>query len=57
MRVDYLSHVSAMLKHLYSLRDEWFAYLDGLWGPHTVNRFASADNCQPLGAPHTGRFC
>ena len=57
MRADYLSHVSAMRHHHYSLRDEWFAYLDGLWGPHTVDRFASAENCQPLGAPHAGRFC
>ena len=33
-----------------------FAYLDGAWGLHTVDRIASADNRQPLGAPHAGRF-
>ena len=57
VRADYLSHVSEMRHHLYSLRADWFAYLDGLWGPHTVDRFATLDNCQPLGAPNTGRFC
>ncbi len=25
--------------------------------PHSIDRFTSADNRQPLGAPHTGRFC
>ena len=57
VRADFLSHVSAMRHHLYSLREEWFAYLDGLWGPHTIDRFATADNCQPLCPPHAGRFC
>ena len=57
VRADYLSHASEMRHHSYRLREEWFAYLDGLWGPHSVDRFAAADNCQPLGAPNTGRFC
>ena len=57
VRADYLSHASEMRHHSYSLRPEWFAYLEGLWGPHTVDRFASADNRQPLGAPNAGRFC
>ena len=39
---DYVSHVSpAMRHHHHSPREEWSAYLDGLWGPHTVDRFAS----------------
>ena len=57
VRADFLSHVSAMLHHSYRLREDWFAYLDGLWGPHTIDRFATAENRQPLGAPNTGRFC
>ena len=57
VRADYLSHVSEMRHHHYSLLEECFAYLDGLWGPHTIDRFASADNCQPLCPPHSGRFC
>jgi hypothetical protein len=57
VRADFLSHVSEMRHHHYSLLEEWFAYLDGLWGPHTIDRFASADNRQPLCAPWSGRFC
>ena len=57
VRADYLLHVSAMLHHHNRLREEWFAYLDGLWGPHTVDRFATAENCQPLCPPHSDRFC
>ena len=30
-----------MRHHHHSPREEWSAYLDGLWGPHTVDRFAS----------------
>ena len=55
--MDYLPHVSAMCHHHYSLREEWFAYLDGLWNPHTVDSLASVDNRPQLGAPHAGRFC
>jgi hypothetical protein len=57
VRADYLSHASEAPPHDYRLREEWFAYLDGLWGPHSIDRFATADNRQPLCAPHTGRFC
>ena len=57
VRADYLSHVSAMRHHGYRLRVELFRALDERWGPHSIDRFASADNCQPLQAPHTGRFC
>ncbi len=37
---DFLLHVSEMLHHHYSLSEEWFAYLDWLWGPHTIDLFA-----------------
>ena len=57
VRADYMSHVSEMRQHHYRLSEEWFAYLDGLWGPHSVDRFASADNRQPLCPPNGGRFC
>ena len=57
VRADYMSHVSEMRHHHYRLTEEWFAYLDGLWGPHTIDRFATADNCQPLCPPNAGRFC
>ena len=54
VRADYLSHASELPNHDYSLREEWGAYRDGLWGPHTFDRFATAGNRQPLGVPHTG---
>ena len=57
VRADYLSRVSTLQHHHYCLRHEWFAYLDGLWGPHTIDRFATAENCQPLLPPNEGRFC
>ena len=57
VRADYLSHASESRQHSYRLSPDWFAYLDGLWGPRTIDRFASAKDRQPLGAPHTGRFC
>ena len=41
VRAEYLSHVSEMRHHHYRLLEEWFAYLDRLWGPHTVDKFAS----------------
>ena len=56
-RADYMSHVSEMRHHHYRLTEEWFAYLDGRLGPHTIDRFATADNCQPLCPPNAGRFC
>ena len=56
VRADYLSHVSAMQHHHYRLLREWFEYLDGLWGLHSIDRFATAENRQRLYAPNTGRF-
>jgi hypothetical protein len=44
-------------QHSYRLCEKCFAHLDGLWGPHSIDRFASAENCQPLIAPNAGRFC
>ena len=57
VRADFLSRVAAMLQHAYCLRPSLFRWLDERWGPHTIDRFASADACQPLSPPHTGRFC
>ena len=57
VRADFLSHVSALRHHHYRLRVEHFAYLDGLWGPHTIDRFATLETCQPLLPPNAGRFC
>ena len=28
-----------------------------MWGPHTIDLFATADSRQPLAAPFRGRFC
>ena len=36
---------------------ELFRDIDEAWGPHTVDRFASPDNVQPLSALYAGRFC
>ena len=57
VRADFLSHTLEYSQHSYQLCEKCFAYLDGLWGPHWIDRFASAENCQPLIAPNTGRFC
>jgi hypothetical protein len=57
VRADFLSHASEEEQHDYSLREELFAYLDGLWGPHSVDRFASVSSRQPLLPPNGGRFC
>ena len=60
VQADYLSHVSAMQHHVHRLRSELFHALDGVdarSGPHSIDRFATAENCQPLQAPHMGRFC
>jgi hypothetical protein len=46
-----------LFTHDHRMREEWFAYLNELWGPHSIDRFAAADNRQPLGGPHAGRFC
>ena len=39
------------------MRADRSTYLDDRWGPHSIDRFATIDNRQPLAAPHTGRFC
>ena len=57
VRADFLSHAAEGQQHSYSVRADRFAYLDGRWGPHSIDRFATIDNRQPLAAPHTGRFC
>ena len=57
VRADYLSRVTTLLQHAYCLRASLFCWLDERWGPHTIDRFASLDTCQPLAPPHTGRFC
>jgi hypothetical protein len=57
MRADFLSHALEYSQHSYRLGKECFAYLDGLWGPHSIDSFASAQDCQPLIAPNAGRFC
>ena len=48
---DYLSHMSEKRHHHYRLRRALFEELDEAWGPHSVDRFASADNRQ------LPRFC
>jgi hypothetical protein len=57
VRADFLSHALEYSQHSYRLCEECFAYLNGLWGPHSIDRFASAEDCQPLIAPNAGRFC
>jgi len=57
VRADYLSHVAAMRHHHYTLRKPLFRRLDAMWGPHSVDRFATASCCQPLTEPFSGRFC
>ena len=57
VRADYLSHASELRHHHYCLRGEHFDYLDGRWGPHTIDRFATVETRQPLQPPHAGRFC
>ena len=56
-RGDYLSHVSAMRRHGHRLRAELLHALDARWGPHSIDRFATADDCHPLQASRTGRLC
>jgi hypothetical protein len=57
VRADFLFHTLEYSQHSYRLCEECFAHLDGLWGPHSIDRFASAEDCQPLIAPNAGRFC
>lgn len=57
VRADFLSRVSQLQLHDYRLRPGVFAALDALWGPHTIDRFATIDSCQPLQGRFAGRFC
>jgi hypothetical protein len=57
VRADALSHACESRPGDYALARDTFLALDKAWGPHTIDRFASADSLQPLRAPHTGRFC
>ena len=54
---DYQSHAAESQQHLYTVRADRLAYLDGLRGPHSIDRFATADDWQPLAVQHTGRLC
>jgi hypothetical protein len=56
-RADLLSRATAQRWHEYWLLRKVFFELDGLWGPHTIDRFATSRNAQPLLQPNTGRFC
>ena len=57
VQADWLSHTSEMRLHDYTVRDSVFQMLDYLWGPHSIDRFASRDNCQRLATPYAYRYC
>jgi len=57
VRSDFLSRVSQLQLHDYRLRPACFRLLDSIWGPHSIDRFATADSCQPLSGRYEGRFC
>ena len=57
VRADFLSRVSQLHLHDYRLRPGVFARLDALWGPHTMDRFATAEGRQSLQGQWEGRFC
>jgi hypothetical protein len=54
---DLLSRATAQRWHEYWLLCKVFFELDGLWGQHTIDSFATSRNAQPLLQPNTGRFC
>ena len=54
---DLLSSATAQRWHEYWLLCKVFFDLDGLWGQHTIDSFATSSNAQPLLQPNTGRFC
>jgi hypothetical protein len=56
-RADLLSHATSQRWHEYWLLRSEFFDLDGLWGPHSIDRFATSRNAQPLLHPNRGRFC
>ena len=49
--------VALLDAHGYRRRAELFHTLDARWGQHSIDSFATADNCQPPQAPQTSRFC
>ncbi len=58
VRADFLSRVSQLQLHDYRLRPGFFASLDALWAPHTIDRFATVESCQRrLQGQSGGRFC
>jgi hypothetical protein len=57
VRADFLSRVSLLQLHDYRLRAGAFRWLDSLWGPHTIDRFATAESRQQLQGRNAGRFC
>ena len=57
VRADWLSHTSEMRQHDYTVGTAAFQLLDSLWGPHSIDRFASRGNAQSLAAPNAGRYC
>jgi hypothetical protein len=57
VRADFLSRVSLLQLHDYRLRPAYFGLLDARWGQHSIDRFATADSCQPLSGDFAGRFC
>ena len=57
VRADWLSHTSEMCHHDYSVKASAFLHIDQRWGPHSIDRFATLDNVQPLAPPNSGRYC
>ena len=57
VRADYLSHAAEMRHHDYRIPADLFRDIDAAWGPHTVDRFATPANAQPLAPPFRDRFC
>ena len=39
-------HLSRLIAYSWKLHPNLFGYLDQIWGPHTIDRFASASNAQ-----------
>ena len=56
-RADLLSRVTATRADEYWLLRAQFFDLDAQWGPHTIDRFATSRNAQPLLPPNTNRYC
>ena len=56
-RADLLSRATAARHDEYWLLRCLFFDLDAKWGPHTIDRFATSRNAQPLLAPNNCRYC